>query len=301
MNIEKAREFIYQNARPLDFARWRYLFEDGKREDVLRILAAYQNEDGGFGHGLEADCLNPDSSPVQTWAATEILREVGLCDAEHPIIRGILRYLASGKDFDGHLWANVIPSNNDYPHAPWWSYMPGQACSYNPTASFVGFILRYEHPDSALYADALRLASEAWDFFRANYPLDSMHTVSCFAELYTYLRECGQTAGIDMKAFENLLGQQIAHVLTADTSVWATEYVCKPSLFIASHDSVFYPENQALCDFECDFISNTQQADGTWNVTWEWGSYPEEWQVSKNRWKSDPIIKNVKFYKARRA
>ena len=61
MNIEKAREFIYRNARPLDYARWRYLFEDGKREDVLRILAAYQNEDGGFGHGLEADCLNPDS------------------------------------------------------------------------------------------------------------------------------------------------------------------------------------------------------------------------------------------------
>lgn len=300
MNIEKAREFIYRNARPLDFARWRYLFEGGQKEDVLRILATYQNEDGGFGHGLEADCLNPDSSPIQTWTATEILREVGLCDAEHPIVRGILRYLASGKDFDGHLWSNAIPSNNDYPHAPWWNYVPEQAYSYNPTASLVGFILRYEKPSGTLYADALRLAREAWDFFRANYPLDSMHTVFCFVELFDDLRESGRDAGIDMKEFEDLLTRQIGQVLTADTSVWATEYVCKPSLFIASRDSVFYPEYQTLCDFECDFLSKTQEADGTWAVTWEWDSYPEDWHICKNRWKSDLILKNVKFYRAMR-
>ena len=76
MNIEKAREFIYRNARPLDLARWNYLFENGNKENVLRILASYQNEDGGFGHGLEPDCWNPNSSPVQTWVATEIIKEV---------------------------------------------------------------------------------------------------------------------------------------------------------------------------------------------------------------------------------
>ena len=49
---EKARRFVHLNARPLDFARWRYHFENGSAEDVLRILAFYQNDDGGFGHGL---------------------------------------------------------------------------------------------------------------------------------------------------------------------------------------------------------------------------------------------------------
>lgn len=78
MNFNKAKEFIYKNARPLDFARWQFLFEDGSRENVLSILKMYQNEDGGFGHALEADCWNPDSSPVQTWAATQIIREVDL-------------------------------------------------------------------------------------------------------------------------------------------------------------------------------------------------------------------------------
>ena len=124
MNFESARSFIYRNARPLDLARWRYLFEGGDREQVLTALAAYQNGDGGFGHALEADCWNPESAPVQTWAATPILREAGLDHAEHPIVQGILRYLASGAAFDGHIWLGTLPSNDDHPHAPWWNDDP---------------------------------------------------------------------------------------------------------------------------------------------------------------------------------
>lgn len=29
MELEKARLFIYRNARPLDLAQWKYFFEDG--------------------------------------------------------------------------------------------------------------------------------------------------------------------------------------------------------------------------------------------------------------------------------
>lgn len=298
MNLEAAKRFIYRNARPLDLARWRYLFEHGDRELVLELLASYQNEDGGFGHGLEPDCWNPNSAPVQTWTATEIIREVGLEDAGHPLIQGILRYLASGADFNGHTWLNSVPSNDDGPHAPWWSYDPEQEGSYNPTACLIGFILKFGEPESALYQQAVSLAREAYAFLKENFPLDSMHTVSCFVELYEYLREAGITDVIDLPEFEGLLHRQIRAVLTEDTSVWATEYVCKPSLFIHSKDSVFYAENQELCEFECRFISSTQEPDGTWNITWEWDGYPEEWHISKNWWKSDVIIKNLNFYKA---
>ena len=121
MDIENAKDFIYRNARPLDLARWQYLFENGKKEDVLKILAKYQNEDGGFGHALEPDCWNPNSSPIQTWVATEIIKEVNLNEKEYPMIQGILRYLETTKDFNGHIWFNTIPSNDDYPHAPWWN------------------------------------------------------------------------------------------------------------------------------------------------------------------------------------
>ncbi|MCI5918956.1 MAG: hypothetical protein MRZ75_06535 [Roseburia sp.] len=99
-----------------------------------------------------------------------------------------------------------------------------------------------------------------------------------------------------MSEFEKLLQLQIKHLLSGDTSVWATEYVCKPSLFIHCRDSRFYENNKELCDFECQFLSKTQQEDGTWAITWDWGSYPEQWHISKNWWKSDWIIKNLNFY-----
>lgn len=60
----------------------------------MSALAEYQNEDGGFGHALEADSFNPNSAPIQTWTATEILHEIAL-EEDHPIVRGILAYLTA--------------------------------------------------------------------------------------------------------------------------------------------------------------------------------------------------------------
>ena len=99
--FEKARTFVYRHARPLDIARWQYHLENGGKEAVLTFLGAYQNADGGFAHALEPDAWNPNSTPIQTWVATEILREIDFTDSAHPIIRGILRYLVSGQDFEG--------------------------------------------------------------------------------------------------------------------------------------------------------------------------------------------------------
>lgn len=87
MYYEQARNFIYRNARPLDIARWKYLFENGSKEEVLTSLAAYQNEDGGFGNALEPDYWNPNSSPVQTWVTTEIINEINFNDKNHPIYK----------------------------------------------------------------------------------------------------------------------------------------------------------------------------------------------------------------------
>ena len=137
------RNWLYRNARPLDIARWQYHFENGSKEAVLEALATYQNENGGFEHALEADAWNPNSAPIQTMCATEILREISFSDRQHPIIKGILKYLDSGAEFNGKLWNNTVLSNNDYPHAPWWHTNSKSAChtDYNPTACLAGFAL----------------------------------------------------------------------------------------------------------------------------------------------------------------
>ena len=298
MSFESARSFVYKNARPLDLARWMYLFEDGSEQNVLEFLAAYQNADGGFGHALEPDCWNPNSSPVQTWTATQIIKEINLEDKEHPIIQGILKYLSSGLDFDGHTWANSVPTNEEYPHAPWWGFDPSAETTYNPTASLIGFILKFADKNSKIYEKAQVLTQETITYFTSHYPLDAMHTVANFVDLYQYLKESGNDHLLDMTEFKSLLQAQIQHVVTYDTSRWGVDYVCKPSLFIANKASDFYLENKAICDFECQFLTETQETDGTWAITWGWGDFPEEWAISKNWWKSDLIIKNIKFLKA---
>jgi len=66
--LETIRRWMYREARPIDLARWQYHFENGTQNEVIHSLAAYQNSDGGFGYGLEADSANPNSSPIQTGA-----------------------------------------------------------------------------------------------------------------------------------------------------------------------------------------------------------------------------------------
>ncbi|MGN1181643.1 MAG: hypothetical protein ACI4SR_01460, partial [Faecalibacillus sp.] len=63
-------------------------------------------------------------------------------------------------------------------------------------------------------------------------------------------------------------------------------------------ESAFYADNKEICQLECEFITKTQEDDGSWNITWQWDHYLEQWFVAKNWWKTDLIIKNVKFYKA---
>lgn len=295
--FENARAFIYQNARPLDYTRFQYHFEGGDQEPVLAALAAYQNPDGGFGHGLEADAWNPDSTPIQTWAATEILREIHFTDQGHPVMAGILRYLAGGRDFDGKTWANTVPGNNDYPHAPWWHYTDQSSPheTYNPTACLAGFILRFAANKSDLHRLGHRLAREAVARYFAGDLLEDMHTAGCYLRLLEYLEEAKEESVADLAALRERLRFQVRHSLTAETDQWETGYICKPSQFFNRRDSVYYADNQALAQYEGDFILRTQLSDGAWAIPWGWGDYPEEWALAKNWWKSNGIILNLLY------
>lgn len=296
---EKARRFMYRNARPVDLARWQYHFENGSREAVLTALACYQNEDGGFGHALEADAWNPHSTPIQTWTATEILREVGCTDPAHPIIQGILRYLGSGADFNGHFWANTVLSNNDYPHAPWWHTESISTChtNYNPTACLAGFVIRFADRDSGLYRLGCQIAREAFETVMAAVGNQDMHTVSCYIRLMEYCQEAEVTAGLDLETLRGKLAELVHNGITQDRAAWKTGYICKPSQFMRSKDSVFYPDNWEIAEYECDFIENTQREDGAWSINWSWQDYPNEWAISRNWWKGTVVVQNLLYLK----
>ena len=297
--FEKARTFIYRNARPLDIARWQYHFEGGSKDAVLTALAAYQNEDGGFGHALEPDAWNPNSSPIQTWEATEILKEIDFTDSTHPMIGGILRYLASGQDFEGKFWYTTVRSNNDYPHAPWWHTESDSTChnDYNPTACLAGFIIRFADKDSELYKLGCRIAKEAFDAYIGQGLLNDMHTGLCYIRLMQYYEEAEADNIFDISALKTKLRKQIRHSITKNTSEWETGYICKPSQFFDSRDSIFYADNLDIAEYEREYIIKTQLDDGSWSIPWGWNDYPEEWAISKNWWKGNGAIGNMLYFR----
>lgn len=295
--FEKAQQFMYRKARPLDLARFQYHFENGSKENVLNVLSYYQNADGGCGHAIEADCWNPNSTPLHTGGASDIVREIDFTDRNHPFIQGLLKWYASGKDFDGKHWAVTVESNNEYPHAPWWHTDSTSSChtDYNGTAQIAGFIVRYAKPGSELFGLGIRIVNEAIEALASTELLD-MHTCTCYIRMKEYIEKAGATELIPYCLLKERLHEAVNRLIEKDTSKWGA-YVCKPSRFLASRDSEYYCDNKEVSDFECDYIIHSQLPDGSWDIPWSWDDFPEEWAISKNWWKGQVIIENLLYLK----
>lgn len=295
---QQVQKWIYRNARPLDLARWQYHFEQGKKEAVIDALSAYQNPDGGFGHALEADAWNPNSAPIQVFNAIELLNEIDFEEREHPLIQGIVHYLDSGQDYENGFWLTTVESNNDFPHAPWWSSNGQSSChdSFNPSAGLAGFGLFYSEKGSNLYGKCASVAKAAAEYVLSSDQLD-MHVLRCMIALNDFCKKAGITDLYDIERVEDKLKKLVYNSITRDTSVWAGSYSCKPSFFFHSRNSSFYQENQVIADYEVEFICKNRNREGIWDVTWGWGAYPEQWELSKLWWQGDIAIKNMLFLK----
>ena len=103
-----------------------------------------------------------------------------------------------------------------------------------------------------------------------------------------------ETAPFDINALKGKLLEQVTNCISRDISAWDTSYVCKPSQFLVSKDSIFYAGVQGMADYECEHIVQAQLEDGSWPIPWGWADFPEAWAISKNWWKSDIIIKNIR-------
>ncbi len=296
--IDKARTFIHRNARPVTLALWRFHFEGGSVQEVLSALGFYQNADGGFGHGLEADCWNPESAPIQTWEAGRILLAVN-APRECELVQGILRYLGSGADFDEahQQWLNVVPGNNDYPHAIWWSYGDaGSDFQYNPTAMLAGFAVLYAEKGSTLYAKARRIADEAIAWLQTGAAGGDSHVVACFLQLRECLRRAGEAIS---PAFDAALRETLHQAICTDPEKWRTDYVCRPSMLFSSAKDPFCADFAEAIQAECAMLPETQGEDGSWPVPWAWYTeYTKEFEVAKNWWKGHIILERMLFLRA---
>jgi hypothetical protein len=137
-DLEAATGFVAANARVLDQRRFQRLFGGGAADPVRDAVAAYRNDDGGFGHALEPDCRAPGSQPAAVEMALRIMDEADAWDGE--LVRGACDWLSAVAPAEGGAaFVEAGPEALEgWPHAPWWVPEAGHPASLVATGLIAG-------------------------------------------------------------------------------------------------------------------------------------------------------------------
>jgi hypothetical protein len=299
--FKEIRLWIYRNARPLELSLWQYSFENGNKDAVLSNLSVYQNSDGGFGNALEPDNWNPNSVPYTTLNAINILKSIDFYDVQNPIIQGIFKYLESGAFCTENGWLFSIPSNNDYAHAPWWTYdhKANEIESLGVTTELVSFIIRFAKKNSELYKKAMRILE---------YVIEKLNTANNFGDmgiggycvLLDTINKIGLTSQFNYDCSIKTVKKLVYESIERNTAKWVN-YGVRPSNYINSPDNIFYKDNESIVQTEIDYLIDTRPQNGVWDITWSWfennTKYAKEFAISENWWKAVKAIEKVRFLK----
>lgn len=129
--------FLLSQARLLERRLFATCFLGASANRVLDVLRGYQNEDGGFGHGIEPDTSCPASLPIYVETAFQVLATIATVDRSR-VLRACDFLARSAVQADaGGAVPLAFPIIESFPrgeHWTEWAYEPG----LNPTAVWWG-------------------------------------------------------------------------------------------------------------------------------------------------------------------
>ena len=225
----RLRKLVYRCARPLDYAKWKFLFENGSCDDFLSVLSSYQNEDGGFGHNIECNNWNPNSAPYTVCIALDYLDTTSDHESElkSKIIAGIIKYLGSGAYLLDEGWVGMqgIPSNNDFAHMPWFHFDSGKEpyADIGVTKRLADFILEHADEETDIYCKA--------------------------KDLKERYKQCGQVLLHGYPDYD----PAALNIEAYDPATYPS-WLPLPVYFIGSPESRFYPKCRRTVDINLDTI-----------------------------------------------
>jgi hypothetical protein len=144
-DFDAAAEFMAARARVLDRRVFQRLFQGGAPGPVRDAVAAYRNDDGGFGHALEPDLRTGASQPAAVEMALRLMDVAGAWDER--LVRDACDWLAAVAPAGGGA-ASAEPTATQGPHAPWWAAAEGQQASLIQTGQIAGVLYArgFAHP-----------------------------------------------------------------------------------------------------------------------------------------------------------
>lgn len=270
--INDTLSLIQIQGRMLDYYLLKNLFE-GQTENILKELKKYQNEDGGFGHGLEPDTMLPASSVVCTDVAVEILDIIEEESLKSEMIQEIVHYYESTYIPEKRGWELVPKEVDDYPHAVWWNYSGVDEFGYgNPNPQIVGFLYRYRKYLQIL--DIKELLSYIIEYAKTVFPNNSKkHNILSLIHFYNQMSPEIQEDLYPILKFacDEELGQ----------TNW--EEYCLQPYELALTNRLFLKGHEELLQQNLEF-QKAKLSDGLILPNWQWYQYEEEFENIKYKW-----------------
>lgn len=293
MDNQAAKRFIAVHARPLERAIYRYYFEDGTKQAVVSELKKYQNPDGGFGHGLEADNWNPNSNPIATNDTIITLHRIGALKDADDVTNGIIRYLQSHDSFDEgqRRWLFAIETNKKYPHAIWWEKNGDGLMGYNPTVSLAAFMVCFGGRTSC-YEEILR---DAFAYLKEKADV-SGDELKCYLLCCELLNENGIIDIVDLTELKRLVKARLENAICKDSEKYGVEYVPAPSDFFTDPRPEFMSGDiRALIAAEKGTLAKIQKGDGGFDISWQWHTPYPEFEQARQWWRAKITIDKMLF------
>lgn len=251
----RARNFIHTQGRLLERLLFSVRFENTAPESIGRVIAAYQNSDGGLGHALEPDFRCPESQPLFIEIGLSALCDAGCKDAGLSL--SICRFLERNSGPDGLVpmfFQNALEST----HAPHMTQVrpPG----LNPTCGICGF-LHYQGVKHPWLDRATRTCCR----LLLDNPSNEAHEFLSASHLVDYLPD-RQTAQSIFQTIASNLDNSEFFMRNAPVK----KYGVTPLHFARTPDSRWrsmFSDEQITGHLE-DLLRK-QQEDGGWPISWQ--------------------------------
>ena len=250
------------------------ILDGGTGETLVHVLKSYQNSDGGFGHGLEADIQMPGSNVASTDMAFNLLRFVS-SPTKLPMIQSAIEYYCKVYDATSKSFEIVPPEVDRYPHAIWWNYDGIAAFTYgNPNPEIAGTLLAYREYVKDIELDDF--ISSVLHYIEQDMATAlSMH--SLMSSLWLYQRS---TPDIKTR-LHNVLQGYIDRELAVDPSEWE-QYGLEPYKVFLIAPEFLGPHQSALASNITSLIKRLNH--GPMEPNWTWHQYEDVFQTVRPQW-----------------
>lgn len=279
--FKEIRNSIIEYGRPLEKSLFEKYFYNGSEQDIINELKKFQNEDGGFGHGLESDFKLPYSSPMATSVGIRHLSGLDKLEEAKEMIKEAISYLESCFDKKRNGWFALSKEVNNFPHAPWWHYNEDEGMTIidkswgNPSAEIIAYLYKYRGYVKNLDVDSL--VEFAINCFENKLDFNSEHEIYCYIKLYEILPNDLQ------KRLGNRIQVAINQVIEYEEEEWV-EYVPTPLDFVSSPDLCKFGVKESKLADNLDFVIKQLEIDTKINPPWGQSFYMEDLKPAYNEW-----------------